>query len=151
MPDAYVDLYDFVYQVDQLVPVSATAVHSGAQAVMAAWSSAVITETHRDGQPWIDPSVTWTFTGAHGLSIYLPLGEDLWIRDYYRGTELALAQDTQWDEFIHDGWYEGVLPPPLPIPNGVNRNGELVPIDPANRPGLLTVQWFLTFLPTVQR
>lgn len=153
VPDAYVDLYDFAYQVDQLVPVSATAVHSGVQAIMAAWSSAVITETHRDGQPWIDPSVTWTFTGAHGLSIYLPLGEDLWIRDYYRGTELALAQDTMWDEFIHDGWYEGVLPPPLPIPNAGNRgvNGEPIPIDPANRPGLLTVQRFFVFLPSVQR
>ena len=152
-PDAYVDLYDLAYQVDQLVPISQTAVHTTAQAIMSSWSSAVITETHRDGIPWIDPTVTWTFTGAHGLSIYLPLGEDLWIRDYYRGTELALALDTQWDEFIHDGWYEGELPPPLPMSAQARLagNGGLDPIDPAYRPGLLTVQRFFAFLPIVQR
>lgn len=152
VPDAYVDLYDFAYQLDQLVPISATAVHTSAQAVMNAWDSVVITETHRNGHPWIDPSVTWNFDGAHGLSVYLPLGEDLWIRDYYRGTELALAQDTQWDEFIHDGWYEGDLPPPLPI--GTLRlvaNALPTPIDPATRPGLLTVQRHFIFLPMVRK
>lgn len=152
-PDAYVDLYDFAYQVDQLTPISVTAVHTSAQAILAAWDSVVITETHRDGHPWIDPSVTWTFTGTHGLSIYLPLGEDLWLRDYYRGTELALALDTQWDEFIHDGWYEGGLPPPLPEAAGIQRqaNDEAAPIDPTKRPGLLVVQRFFVFLPSVQR
>jgi hypothetical protein len=97
--------------------------------------------------------VTWTFTGAHGLSIYLPLGEDSWIRDYYRGTELALAQDTQWDGFIHDGWYEGVLPPPLSATTNLDQaaNGGPEPIDPAYRPGLLTVQRFFVFLPAMQR
>jgi hypothetical protein len=153
VPDAYVDLYDFAYQIDQLTPISPTAVHTGAQAVMTAWDSVVLAETHRDGHPWIDPSVTWTFTGAHGLSIYLPLGEDLWIRDYYRGTELALAQDTQWDEFIHDGWYEGVLPPPLSATTNLHQaaNGGPERIDPADRPGLLTVQRFFVFLPAMQR
>ena len=156
IPDAYVDLYDFVYQVDRLTPISLTAVHTGAQAVMTAWDSVVLTETHRDGNPWIAPpsmSVTWTFTWAYGLSIYLPLGEDLWIRDYYRGTELALAQDTQWDEFIHDGWYEGVLPPPLSATTNLDQvaNGGPEPIDPAYRPGLLTVQRFFVFLPAMQR
>lgn len=28
IPDAYVDLYDLAYQLDQLVPLSATAVHT---------------------------------------------------------------------------------------------------------------------------
>jgi hypothetical protein len=60
IPDAYVDLYDFAYQVDQLTPLTVTGVHTSAQAIMAAWNSVVITETHRDGIPWIDPSVTWT-------------------------------------------------------------------------------------------
>jgi hypothetical protein len=94
----------------------------------------------------MDPSVTWTFFGAHGQSIDLPLGEDSWIRDYYRGAELALAQDTQWDEFIHDGWYKYVMPPPLTGTTILHQ-----PIDPAYRPGLLTVQRFFAFLPTVLR
>jgi hypothetical protein len=120
---------------------------------MAAWDGVVIAETHRDGHPWIDPTVTWTFAGAHSLSIYLPLGEDLWIRDYYRGTELALAQDTGWDEFIHDGWYEGQPPPPLPGTLRLYRatNAAPEPIDPAHRPGLLALQRFFLFLPALQR
>lgn len=153
LPDAYVDLYDFADQVDQLTPLSFAAIHTGAEAVMTAWEDVVVAETHRDGHPWIDPAVTWTFTGAHGLSIYLPLGEDLWIRDYYRGTELALAQATGWDEFIHDGWYEGEPPPPVSGTlrlNGATNAGP-APIDPAYRPGLLAVQRFFLFLPAVQR
>ncbi|NUM45204.1 MAG: DUF11 domain-containing protein [Anaerolineales bacterium] len=153
IPDAYVDLYDFAYQIDLLVPISATAVHTSAQAIMTAWNSVVITETHRNGIPWIDPSVTWNFTGTHGLSIYLPLGEDLWIRDYYRGTELALALDAQWDEFIHEGWYEGELPPPLPLVTELSQatNGGPTSIDPAQRAGLLTVQKFFIFLPILKQ
>jgi hypothetical protein len=160
VPDAYVDLYDFAYQLGQLlpvtgtahIPVTGTAVYTSAQAVIDAWSNVVVTETHRNGQPWLDPSVTWNFDGAHGLSIYLPLGEDLWIRDYYRGTELAFAQDTQWDEFIHDGWYAGQLPPPLPTLKVQNTDVSVPePIDPANRPGLLPVQRHVIYLPIIQR
>ena len=126
--------------------------YTSAQAVIDAWSNVVLTETHRNGQPWLDPSVTWNFDGARGLSIYLPLGEDLWIRDYYRGTELAFAQDTQWDEFIHDGWYTGQLPPPLPTLNAQNTDASVPePIDPANRPGLLPVQRHVIYLPIIQR
>jgi uncharacterized repeat protein (TIGR01451 family) len=151
IPDAYVDLYDFADHLHQLVPISATAVHTSAQTVMDAWDHVVITETHRNGHPWIEPSVTWTFDGAQGLSIYLPLGEDQWMRDYYRGTELALAQATHWDEFIHDGWYEGALPPPLPVGSLRIVTDDLpTPIDPATRPGLLTVQRYFAFLPIVQ-
>lgn len=152
IPDAYVDLYDFAYQVDMLAPIAFTDVHTSAQAIMAAWNSVVITETHQNGTPWIDPQVTWNFDGAHGLSIYLPLGEDLWIRDYYNGTELALAEDTYWDEFIRDGWYEGAPPPPLPgIASLQSPVAGPQPIDPSSRPGLLTVQEFFIFLPSVNR
>ncbi len=152
VPDAYVDLRDFAHQLDQLVPVTVTAVHTSAQAVIDAWGSVVVTETHRNGQPWLDPSVTWNFDGAHGLSIYLPLGEDLWLRGYYRGTELALVKDTQWDEFIHDGWYEGEQPPPLPS-GTIQLVGVSVPtpINPDERPGLLPVQRCFLYLPMIQK
>ena len=148
-PDAYVDLYDFVYRLDQAAPITATAIHTRTQAVMDALSAIVVAEAHRNGHPWIDPTVTWNFDGAHGLSIYLPLGEDLWIRDYYRGTELAFALDTHWDEFIHDGWYQGVQPPPLPDTHAASSDASAA-VDPAQRSGLLTVQRhfaYLTFIP----
>jgi len=150
-PDAYLDLYDFAYQLHHLVPTTETAVLTATQAITDALAGAIVVETHRDGHPWVNPSVTWTFSGAHGLSIYLPLGEDTWLRDYYRGTELALAADTHWDEFIHDGWYAGQMPPALPFTTTMNIRDAAVPepIDPAARPGLLSLQRFWSFLPIV--
>jgi len=152
-PDASLDLYDFAYQLHHLVPATETDVLTATQAVSDALAGAVIAETHRDGHPWIKPSVTWTFSGAHGLSIYLPVGEDTWLRDYYRATELALAADTRWDEFIHEGWYAGQAPPALPagtmsILVDDTRSG---PIDPEDRPGLLSIQRFWSFLACVCR
>jgi len=152
-PDAYLDVYDFAYQLHHLVPTTETEVLSATQAVTEALAGAIVTETHRDGHPWMAPSVTWTFSGAHGLSIYLPVGEDAWLRDYYRPTELALAADTLWDEFIHDGWYAGQAPPALPPMTMAGLGAAIAPepIDPANRPGLLSLQRFWSFLPFVGR
>jgi uncharacterized repeat protein (TIGR01451 family) len=162
-PDAYLDLYDLAYQLHHLVPATETEVLTATQAVTDALAGAIVAETHRDGHPWIAPSVTWTFSGAHGLSIYLPVGEDTWLRDYYRGTELALAADTRWDEFIHEGWYAGQTPPsgrlpgpPVTVPEPWGRLSSVPtavpePIDPAHRPGLLSIQRFWSFLPIVSR
>jgi hypothetical protein len=150
-PDAYADLYDFAYQLYHLVPSTETDVLTATQAITDALAGVIVAETHRDGHPWLKPSVTWTFSGAHGLSIYLPLGEDTWLRDYYRGTELALAADTHWDEFIHDGWYAGQMPPSLPLMTTTSVRDAAIPepIDPATRPGLLSLQRFWSFLPLV--
>jgi uncharacterized repeat protein (TIGR01451 family) len=152
-PDAYLDLYDFAFQLHHLVPATETSVLTATQAVTEALVGAIVTETHRDGHPWMAPTVTWTFSGAHGLSIYLPVGEDTWLRDYYRGTELALAADTHWDEFIHDGWYAGQAPPALPPVMMANMGMAAVPepINPAERPGLLSLQRFWNFLPFIRR
>ena len=152
-PDAYVDVYDFAYQLHHLVPTTETEVLSATQAVTETLAGAIVTETHRDGHPWMAPTVTWTFSGAHGLSIYLPVGKDSWLRDYYRGTELALAADTHWDEFIHDGWYAGQAPPALPLVTTAGLGAAIAPepIDPANRAGLLSLQRFWSFLPFVSR
>jgi uncharacterized repeat protein (TIGR01451 family) len=152
-PDAYVDLHDFACQLYHLVPTTETEILSATQAVTQALAGAIVIETHRDGHPWMAPTVTWTFSGAHGLSIYLPLGEDAWLRDYYRGTELALAAHTRWDEFIHDGWYDGQAPPALPHVTTTGLEAAIVPepVDPANRPGLLSLQRFWNFLPFIGR
>jgi uncharacterized repeat protein (TIGR01451 family) len=113
-PDAYLDLYDFAYELTQHVPASTTDVHDAAQAVMDQWAPVLVANAYRNGHPWMAPSVTWNFDDAHGLSIYAPLDEQSWLRDYYRGSELAFAADTSWDEFIHEGWYEGEAPPAAP-------------------------------------
>jgi len=155
LPDAYVDLYDLAYQLYGLLPISETEALSATQALTEAIALAggpvIVAETHRDGHPWMAPSVTWTFSGAHGVSIYLPLGEDTWLRDYYRGTELALAADTHWDEFIHDAWYAGQMPPSLSsmAPAALQGDAAPDPIDPATRPGLLSLRSFTSFLPIV--
>lgn len=87
------------------------------------------------------------------MSIYLPVGEDTWLRDYYRGTELGLAAGTHWDEFIHDGWYAGQAPPALSPVMIINAGMAAVPepINPAERPGLLSLQRFWSFLPFIRR
>jgi uncharacterized repeat protein (TIGR01451 family) len=152
-PDAYIDLRDFACQLYQLVPLTESEVLSATQAVTDSLgpigSGMIVTETHRNGHPWLNPAVTWTFTGAHGVSIYLPLGEDMWLRDYYRAAELDLAAHTHWDEFIHDGWYAGQMSPELPFTATMELQETEAPepIDPAMRPGLLSLRRFWSFLP----
>jgi len=152
-PDAYVDLYDLAEQL--AAHVTDTAVLSAAHALTVAigppGGDVVVQERHHDGHPWVAPSQTWTFTGAHGLAIYFPLGEDSWVRDYYQPTELDLAAHTHWDEFLHLGWYEGQPAPPLPPGSLQLISVAAGPVDPALRPGLLPVQHFLAFLPFVAK
>jgi hypothetical protein len=152
-PDAYVDLYDLAEQL--AVCFTDTAVLSAAHALTLAigpvGGDIVVQERHHAGHPWVDPSQTWTFTGAHGLAIYFPLGEDFWVRDYYQPTELDLAADTRWDEFLHFGWCQGQPAPPLPAGTLQLLSKAIRPVDPALRPGLLPVERFWTFLPITAR
>lgn len=150
VPDAYVDLYDLAEQL--AARFTDTAVLSAAHALTVAIGPSggdfVVQERHHSGHPWVVPSQTWTFTGAHGVAIYLPLGEDFWIRDYYQPTELDLAAHTHWDEFLHVGWYAGQPAPSLPT-GSLRLSTAAGPIDPALRPGLLPVKRFYIFLPVV--
>jgi len=147
-PDAYVDLYDLAEQLTGYVTDTAVlnAAHALTVAIGPVGGDVVVQERHHDGHPWVAPSETWTFTGAHGLAIYFPLGEDFWIRDYYQPTELDLATHTRWDEFLHLGWYEGQPAPALPPGTLRLMAAAAGPIDPALRPGLLPVKRFSVFL-----
>jgi len=73
--------------------------------------------------------------------------------DVFTATTRIEAADTHWDEFIHDRWYAGQAPPALPPVMMTNTGMAAVPepIDPAERPGLLSLQRFWSFLPFIRR
>ncbi len=116
--DGYVDLYHLAVQIQE--NVADTAILAAAQAVTDALASGespfIIAEKHRSGYPWAitEPLEYWNLDNAYGISIYLPLGQDLQmileseegvtktvkVRDWYVDTNLAFAANTQWDEFI---------------------------------------------------
>jgi uncharacterized repeat protein (TIGR01451 family) len=116
--DGYVDLYHLASQIQE--NVTNTAILTAAQSVINALGSEdgtfVIAEQHRSGYPWMvtEPLEYWNLDNAHGISIYLPLGQDLQmtleneegatktvkVRDWYADEQLSFAADTQWNEFI---------------------------------------------------
>ena len=121
--EGYVDLYHLASQIRE--NVTNTAIADAAQSVIDALnpgdSAFVIAEQHRSGYPWMitDPPEYWNLANAHGISIYLPLGQDLQmtleneegvtqtvkVRKWYNDTNLSFAAHTQWDEFI-TAYYE---------------------------------------------
>jgi hypothetical protein len=111
--DGYVDLYHFAEMITQIV--TDTVVVHAAQGVMNSMTGAVVAEQHQSGAAWYN-GVYWNLENAHGLSIYLPLGEDLRIGEsfypqrHYTDDELSFAADTGWNEFI-DTYYSISRPP----------------------------------------
>ena len=64
-------------------------------------SPLVITERHRSGQAGLGGPIV-DLDRVQGLSIYLPLAAEEHDHDlpFYRDSQLALARDTGWNEFI---------------------------------------------------
>jgi hypothetical protein len=143
--DGFVDLYDFALHASQQhtdVNVSAEA-----QALMAELDVAIVAEEHRSGRPWLALDRVWGLDDAHGLSIFLPLGEDLELpilitetstitpglvltrnlrlRDTYSDDQLQFVADTSWGALINT-YYEVIS---SPVPAGTTEG----PV-----PGLLT-------------
>lgn len=126
--DGFVDLYDFAGHVQQRFPLSAVAL--AAQDVQDTLDTAIVAEEHQSGSPWVKPAETWNFAGANGLSIFLPLGEDLELpititettgstrnlrlRDLYTAEQLQFVGDTGWGELITT-YYDIIAPPPEEI------------------------------------
>ena len=75
--ESFVDLYDFAEQVVAHYAVQAPWLASHAEDVKTKLRSAVVAEQHRGGAPWMAPDKPWNLDKVHGLSIFLPLGEDL--------------------------------------------------------------------------
>jgi hypothetical protein len=122
--EGFVDLYHFAEQV--LAVVNDPQVSSAAEGVLVAMDGDfVVFEGHKSGYPYSQP-----FADLHGVALYLPLGEELYMgkecltktldicspqpdpacimmRQYYTTTapaqtsQLKFAQDTQWDEFVN--------------------------------------------------
>ena len=128
--DGFVDLYDFALRASQ--QFADADVVSAAGALMTALDAAIVAEEHRSGSPWVAPDREWGLDNAHGLSIFLPLGEDLELslvitetspitpslvisrhlrlRDMYSGDQLQFVGDTAWGALI-DTYYDVVSSP----------------------------------------
>jgi hypothetical protein len=129
--DSVLDLHNFA---ENLMDAYASpGVDSAAQNLIAVLEAAVIAERHFSDSPWLYPDRTWDLENVHGLSIYLPLGEDLELpivitetvginasdavtrnlrlRETYAASQLQFVADTDW-ELLIDTYYESVTVPP---------------------------------------
>lgn len=155
--EGFVDLYDFAREAGQ--QYTDPAVDAAAQGVMTALDTAVVTETHRSGTPWFAPDREWDVDEANGLSVFLPLGEDLEfqieitettpispgvvmtrnlrLRDFYTGDELLFVGDSPaWRSLIHT-YYEVVATAvPTDTPEG--------PVDGVQEPDVTPPQSVVT-------
>jgi uncharacterized repeat protein (TIGR01451 family) len=142
--DGYVDLYHLASQIQE--NVTDTAILNAAESVTNALAPGdgafVIAEQHRSGHPWVitEPWEYWNLDNAHGISIYLPLGQDLQmtleneegvtqnvkVRNWYNDTNLSFAANTQWDEFI--AAYYAVTPTSVPTSTLQGPRGGISPI-----------------------
>jgi parallel beta-helix repeat protein len=130
--DGFVDLYDFAIQAAQRY--TEPAIISAAQAVTASLENAIVAERHQSDTPWMAPDRYWDLDRVHGLSIFLPLGEDLelsyvitetspitpglvlsrnlHLREMYTSDQLQFVGATAWKALIDD-YYQVVA---LPVP-----------------------------------
>jgi parallel beta-helix repeat protein len=149
--DGFVDLYDFALRAAQRF--TDTDVIAAAQAVTAALDTTIVAEEHRSGSPWVAEDQVWDLDDVHGLSIFLPLGEDLQLpsriisgtspitvnvalRDTYTGTQLLFVADTGWRALI-DTYYNVVS---SPVPTGTTEG----PVDGPQVPDLTPPQTAIT-------
>ena len=102
--DAYSDLADFVSQLRQTLPTTAT-IQQAAQTLQNALTATVIAKDAAGGSPWLFNNQNWQWPDYGGLGIYLPLGQDEARRQlFYHANNLAWTADTTWDEFLADFW-----------------------------------------------
>jgi hypothetical protein len=109
----YIDLYDFADQL-MIQGVNDPYIIAKAQSVKEAISinNVIIDEKH--GLNW---------PGAHGISIYFPINQNLYNNSYdgYQGF-LQFTADTRWDEWLH-AYYDNTPPPPGTFSKSAPANG----------------------------
>ncbi len=99
--DNYCDLQSFAGQLQQQF-LNMPEVMSAAQSVQTAIAKTVVSEDSNCAVPGDYSPIAWCWQKLGGLSIYTPLGEDDWKRGLY--TQLQVANDTHWDEFMSQYW-----------------------------------------------
>lgn len=108
--EGYVDLVDFAENLVSNLP--GTAVESAAQSLLDTINDPahplIVRERHESNIAWFSGEYL-DLDGANGISIYLPLGETDTELSYYIASQLDLAADTLWDDFIFD--YVDQFPP----------------------------------------
>lgn len=102
--DAYVDLGDFAQQLAGQLSAESEII-TATQAVQHALNATIVAKEHEDGAPWMFPDQPWAWRHYSGLAIYAPLGQDEARRQiFYNASNLSLAKDTSWDEFLAAYW-----------------------------------------------
>ena len=154
--DGFVDLYDLGLNASR--QFTAPAVIAAARAVTSALEAAIVAEAHRSGSPWIKPDQVWDLDDVHGLSVFLPLGEDLELpivitetspitpglvisrnlrlREMYASDQLQFVEDTAWGALI-DAYYRVVS---SPVPTGTTEG----PVDGPQNPDVTPPQTTIT-------
>ena len=160
--DGFVDLYDFALQVSR--QYTDPAVITAAHAVTTALDAAIIAEEHGSGSPWPKLEEVWDLDDVHGLSIFLPLGEDLELpiiitetstitpgvevtrnlrlRDMYSSDQLQFVGDTAWGDLI--ATYYDVVSSPVPTDSTDGPAGGLLEPDVTPPQTVITVIGALT-------
>lgn len=102
--DSFVDLGDFAQQLAGQLPAE-SAVLSATQAVQSVLNTAIVAKEYENGTPWMFQDQQWAWNHYSGLAIYVPLGQDEARRQiFYNASNLSLAQDTNWDDFLASYW-----------------------------------------------
>jgi len=140
--DGFVDLGHFA-QVASAIYAAPT-VAAAAQTVQQLVATAVVSEAHRSGTPWMLDDRSWNLDHATGLSIFLPLGEDLdlpipisdtvsggasqladmltvrnlKLRDTYTATQLSFVADSSWRTLIDRYFWAAAQPVPIGTAGG---------------------------------
>jgi hypothetical protein len=121
--EGYVDLGDFAARLIDEFP--GTGIASTAEALLDTLNGygnpMVIHERHASGiagyqGPYVD------LDGVTGLSVYLPLGEEDLDLPFYLNSQIALANDTCWDEFIFNFLNKSYPQHPPDSPGGRGAN-----------------------------
>ncbi len=154
--DGFVDLYDFALRASRRF--GDAQIITAARALTSTLEAAVVAERHRSGTPWVATDRTWNLDNVHGLSIFLPLGEDLELpiliteispitpgliitrnirlRDMYSGDQLQFVKDTAWRGLI-DTYYEVVS---APVPTSTTEG----PVEGLQQPDVTSPQTTVT-------
>jgi parallel beta-helix repeat protein len=143
--EGFVDLYDFAVQAAARFGDGRPWIVARANEVITDLETAVVAERHQSGTPWFSmanqpgsgPNSYWNLDRVHGLSVFLPLGQDLQLhpvattlpityiislRDLYNCAQLQMLCDTRWVSMTDEYYSVGA-----PVPTATMTNTWTLP------------------------